>query len=410
MISCGGRPVDAVSEPADESDRYAVRVGCARQTSNWLEACAHVGWDPFDVKDTRIGRVCTSLHARGVRGPGWLFTQVEQRWPLTLRRWLGVQPRAYPKGIGLSCHAYAILHRVDPTGPWAQRCSRWLAWLRANPSPGYRTAWGYPFFWRSQIPIPALTPSGVVSTACGWAFLEAYRTWGRVEDRETAVLVAQTLVEALRRLPADVGFCFSYTPIDTMYVHNASLLTAAFLADVCEIEHHPEWEDLARGACLYTLSHQEPDGSFRYFGPPQPGWPQSMIDHFHTGFVLRCLKKLRRLLPERVPPSLSACYRHYVTHFFGADHAPQLWIGRRHPMDVHAVAEAALVAADFVDQDGQALERGLAAIKTGERLLGLGDGSYCAARGARPTREPIAYVRWGAAWMLLANARLAQVL
>jgi hypothetical protein len=385
-------------------------VDRARRTSDWLEARQHVGWDLFDVRDTWLGRACRGLQARGIRGPGWFFRQLEERRPLALRRILGVEPRAYPKGIGLSCQAYAVLQRINPLGPWAQRCSRWLAWLRANPSPGYRAAWGYPHFWRSEIPIPAQTPSGVVSTACGWAFVEAYRTWGRGEDHATAVLVAEILVSNLRRLPADVGFCFSYTPIDAMYCHNASLLTAAYLADVCAIEPRPEWEELARRACLYTLSHQEPDGSFRYFGPPHRGWRQSMIDHFHTGFVLRCLNKLRHLLPERVPAALSACYAHYVTNFFGPHHTPRLSIGRTYPVDVHSVAEAALVAADFADQDDDALARGLDALDTGERMLAMGDGSYQPACGAQPAREPIAYVRWGAAWMLLAHARLAAAL
>lgn len=397
-----------MSQASDDVEPVDRLVRRSRQTSDWLESRDHVGWDPFDVKDTWIGRVCTGLQARRIRGPGWLFRQFEERWPLTLRRLLRVAPRAYPKGIGLSCHAYAILQHVDPSGPWAQRCSRGLAWLRANPSPGYRAAWGYPFFWQSQIPIPAQTPSGVVSTACGWAFLEAYRVWGRAEDRETAVLVAETLADSLRRLPANEGFCFSYTPVDTMYCHNANLLTASYLADVCKIEPRPKWEELARGACRYTLSHQEADGSFRYFGPPQRGWHRSMIDHFHTGFVLRCLNRLRHLMPQRISSALSACYAHYITHFFGPDGAPRLWIGQRYPLDVHSVAEAALVAADFAELDRDALARGLAAVDSGAQRLGLADGSYLPARGSRPPREAIAYVRWGAAWMLLANARLAQ--
>ena len=391
------------------SERSDLLLARARRTSDWLEAREHRGWDRFDVRDTWPGRICRGLQARGVRGPGWIFARIEERWPSSLRRLLRVEPRAYPKGIGLSCQAYAVLQRLDRMGPWAERCSKWLAWLRANPSPGYRAAWGYPHYWRSEVPIPASTPSGVVSTSCGWAFLEAYRTWGRVEDRETAVSVAETLVSSLRRLPAETGFCFSYTPIDAMYCHNASLLTAAYLADLCAIEPRREWEDLARGACLYTLSHQERDGSFRYFGPPHKGWRRSMVDHFHTGFVLRCLRKLCRLLPERINPALSSCYDHYVEHFFGPNHLPRLWIGSEYPIDVHAVAEAALVAADFADGNDATLARGFDALEAGERLLALGDGSYRPTRDARP-RQAIAYVRWGAAWMLFAQARLAEAL
>jgi len=395
-------------ETSGDAARVDALLGRARRTSDWLEARQHVGWDPFDVRDTWLGRACRGLQARGVRGPGWLFRQLEERRPLTLRRILAVAPRAYPKGIGLSCQAYAVLQRIDPDAQWTQRCSQWLEWLRANPSPGWRAAWGYPHFWRSEIPIPAHTPSSVVSTACGWAFLEAHRTWGRAEDRETAVLVARTLVSNLRRLPAATGFCFSYTPIDAMYCHNASLLTAAYLADVCALEPHPEWEELARGACLYTLANQEPDGSFRYFGPPQQGWRRSMIDHFHTGFVLRCLNKLCHLLPERIAPALSACYDHYVTHFFGPANAPRLTVGDTYPVDIHTVAEAALVAAAFAAHDDDALARGLDALEIGERMLAMEDGGYQPARRDRPARQPIAYVRWGAAWMLLAHVRLAE--
>lgn len=396
-----------MSAPAPDREPLDGLLARARQTSDWLEARRHVGWDLFDVRDTWLGRLCRGLQARGVRGPGWIFRQLEERRPTTLRRLLRVAPRAYPKGIALSCQAYAILQRLDPCRDWAQRCAHWLDWLRANPSPGYRAAWGYPHFWRSELPIPAHTPSGVVSSACGWAFLEAYRTWGRREDLDSAVLVADTLIASLRRLPAECGFCFSYTPIDTMYCHNASLLTAAYLADVSLAAAHSDWDDLARDACRYTLAHQEPDGSFRYFGPPHPGWRHSIIDHFHTGFVLRCLLKLRRLMPERIIPALSACYAHYVTHFFGPHHRPLLSMGCAEPIDVHAVAEAALVAADFAEEDDDALGRGLDALAIAEATLAIGDGSYRPTARAKKGSQPIAYVRWGAAWMLLAQARLA---
>jgi hypothetical protein len=385
-----------------------VLVARARRTAAWLESRHHVGWDPFDVRDTWLGRPCRELQARGVPGPGWCFRQLEERRPVSLRRLLRVAPRVLPKGVGLSCQAYAVLQRIDPDGPWARRCSRWLAWLRDHPSRGYRAAWGYPFFWRSEIPIPAETPSGVVSTACGRAFLEAYRTWGRREDLQTAVLVAETLVASLRRLPAATGFCFSYTPIDAMYCHNASLLTAAYLADVCTVAPRAEWEDLARQACRYTLAHQEADGSFRYFGAPMRRWRRSMIDHFHTGFVLRCLHALRRLLPAQIDAALTACYAHYLTHFFGPDRAPRLFIGSARPVDVRSIAEAALVAAELATSDTDALARGRDTLDAGERVLGLPDGGYQPTRGRRPAPQPIAYVRWGAAWMLLAQARLAE--
>jgi hypothetical protein len=255
------------------------------------------------------------------------------------------------------------------------------------------------------IPLPAGTPTAVVSTACGWGFLEAYRTWGRREDLETALGVGEFLVASLRRLPAASGFCFSYTPIDSMYCHNASLLTAAYLADLALIEPRPEWEDLARGACLYTLSRQERDGSFLYFGSPQKNWQHSFIDHFHTGFVLRSLRKLKRLLPDQIAAALASCYSHYLRSFFAEDQTPRLF-ARRHPVDVRSVAEAALVAADFAAEDETALARAINALDVGERKLALGDGSYRSE--SIPSFETIAHVRWGVAWMLLAQARVAE--
>lgn len=88
-----------MSETSGDIERFDALVGRARQTADWLESRQHVGWDPFDVRDTWLGRPCAALQARGVRGPGWLFRQLEERRPTTLRRMLRVAPRAYPKGI-----------------------------------------------------------------------------------------------------------------------------------------------------------------------------------------------------------------------------------------------------------------------------------------------------------------------
>jgi hypothetical protein len=374
----------------------------------WISDHGWAGYDPYDIRgqDWYVALFGTqNALFRRVRGA---LALLEYRMPpLGLRRVLRIRKEINAKGMGLFASAYLTQGVATGDPAHYQKAEETLAWLADNQSRGYPgVSWGYPFHWQSRVFLPRGTPSSVVTATVGDAWLQHYEV--TQSPRSLALLegIADFFQSALNRPVEDEErLCFSYTPLDQFKVHNASLFAAAFLARFGALSGNADLKRLALKAVRYTLSEQNKDGSFYYWGSE----PATIIDHYHTGFVLRHLDTVRRVLSaDFIEAPLSRGYNFYVNQLFTTAGIPKFTPDNIYPVDIHSCAEALLCICQLGPRLG-GLERLRPVFEYIQEKMLSPDGWYFAALHEKNEREfpvRVPYMRWGQAWMLLALARL----
>ena len=99
-------------------------------------------------------------------------------------------------------------------------------------------------------------------------------------------------------------------------------------------------------AVNYALSEQNKDGSICYWGKDQDN--QCHIDHYHSGFEIRCLYSIWKCTREkRIYRAVEWYYRFYLTNLFEDKTIPKLTPQNKYPINIHACAEALLCNASL---------------------------------------------------------------
>lgn len=388
-----------------EQHQLARLEGHIDALARYVEQRSWIGYDPYDLKAhplylRLIRRRLTAVPAKAAVN---LF-------PLALRRLLRVHPLPHAKAMALFAEAY--LNRFDQTGDSSYRrlAEDRLRWLRQNHTPGFSgLAWGLPFNFQGRDWVAAGTPSVVITTIAANSFLHAWQSLGNSTWLDAAVSACHFLATDIPRYQAkDGGLCFSKMTGVQWNVHNANLMVAATLAKVGQAAGRSEWESLVEQAARYTLSAQRDDGSWYYWGPPNPS--MRWIDHYHTGFVLRALDDLRAATGwTRLDLPLEQGYQFYTQRLFDSDNAPRLTDKSRYPIDIHSCAEAIWCLSQLSGQFDDALERALNVTQWTLNKMRHPDG-YFYYRQYRWGLIKIPYMRWGQAWMFASLTHLQKTL
>ena len=200
-------------------------------------------------------------------------------------------------------------------------------------------AWGYNFPWQNRFQLlPANAPTLVNTSFAGCALLDYFEYSGVEEALAVAQSIPEFILKDLNRLTPDKShLCFSYTPFDTNFVHNANLLGARFLARLATRHGREELVPYALDAARYCVSRQLADGSWRYAERREQRW----IDSFHTGFNLEAL---RDVVDWGLAPEFRDAFRKgvefYADRFFQEDGLPKYYADRVYLVDIHSPAEA----------------------------------------------------------------------
>jgi len=324
----------------------------------WVDGHGLRGYDPFDIK--QHGLLRWAQQYRPLRRGTTLACDL---FPVAARRLLGVAPTENPKAYALV--ALGKLRYAELTGDGAYRDAAraaldWLAGAGTPDVPGL--AWGYPFDVTARgLHTPKGTPVGVVCAVAGEAFLRAAEATGDAALLDRARDVGRYLAEGLPFLEqADGTGCFAYAATDGRRVHNANLLVAAFLRRLGAVTGEAIGAEKAARAEAFTLGRQREDGAWPYGeADPEPfeAGLMRLVDHHHTGFVLRALHDIDRAHPESaVKDTLKKGVRFYRT-LFTSSGCPLTEAGR-YPVDIHACAEGILcpsvLMADFPAMRGVA--------------------------------------------------------
>ncbi|RPJ26963.1 MAG: hypothetical protein EHM35_14530, partial [Planctomycetaceae bacterium] len=250
----------------------------------FVETADYAGYDPYDALNSPLLRRL-SARSRWLR---LVCTQLLKKSPVNLRKMLLVEKGHNPKGLGLFLWGYARLSAVPERGEYRERIEYLLDLLQKLRSAGYAgPCWGYNFGWQNwKTWTPAFTPTIVNSAFIGHALLDSYLLGGVDRALDMAMGIKDFICRNLARHEEQDRLCFSYTPVNELYVHNANLLGASLLIRLYRISGDSMLEELALASLRYGLYYQRHDGAWYYGQGPRMDY----VDSFHTGFTLQALQ------------------------------------------------------------------------------------------------------------------------
>lgn len=307
----------------------------AGRLGDYAEKYSYAGYDPYDMLNSPLTKLLT-LNTRLGR---IALTQFGRRSPVNLRPLLGVKRGVNPKALALFLEGYAKLHKADPQQIYLDRMDKltgMISELRSENVSG--SAWGYNFPWQNRFQcLKRYTPTIVNSAFAGHALLDCYEISRNGLALSMAQSVPDFMLKDLKRKYVGDTFCFSYTPEDNNFVHNANMLGASLLARLAVDYDRPELLEPALASLKYSMDCQHEDGSWVYAETAAQSW----IDSFHTGFNLEAL---RRFLELGLVPEYKEQYRKgvefYAQNFFLEDGTPKYYHNKLYLVDIHAPAEA----------------------------------------------------------------------
>lgn len=370
--------------------------------SRWLIDYGWDGYDPYDIEDFIMnlesqGQKISSGEKKTIRAAG-------KEDPMGVRKKLNIPRKRIAKGLGLLTTGWARLYKVTGKDEYLREASKLAQWLMDNPSQGYANlCWGYPFDWQSVIFIPKHTPSAVVSTVVGDGLWELFSITRDEKYLEACASICRFITNDLNRDDmGNGGLCFSYTPIDDYHVHNANLFCGEFLARIGKELNNPEWLDLASRIADYAMAEQNPDGSIFYWGRVQNQNNPDHLDHYHTGFEIRCLFKLYQYLNSE---KIRNCYERYLDfyqrNFLDPSGLPKQNPKKSLPVNIHGAAECILLNSMLSPEHKKCLETADRALKWTIKHMQTKEGWF-AHLWSPNKRVEAPYLRWGQAWMLRA--------
>jgi len=372
----------------------------------WCRERDFAGYDPFDGLNSRLFQALPLKNSRLAR---LLWTQFCKRSPVNFRVLARVTPERNAKGIALFSLAALARYRTLQTKVAEIEARELLDDLKAMRLPGFSgAAWGYNFDWQGRAFFAARgTPTVVPTAFAARALLEAAEIFDSKEYLPLARSCCDFILNDLNRFSeAGDEACFSYSPLDHTRVFNASLLAGETLARVGRLCGEARLGDWAKRAARYVVRRQRKDGSWAYGADGYQSW----ADNFHTAFILSSLARIIdscESAREEFEPSLIRGYEFWRDSFFMSNGWPKYFPDRLYPADAHSAA-AAIVA--LVELRGLCPSGLQLADKIGEWTLDnlWNPSGYFYYQRRRWYTVRVPYMRWSAAWMAYALARLLE--
>lgn len=418
---------------ADESIRHHSDIAfgsyfmndlrCAYESlAKWCRAREFAGHDPFDGLNSRVFQATPLRHSRAAR---LVWTQAFKRSPVDLRALAGVPVERNSKGTSLFALAALADFRARRTKDAEREARALLDNLAAAQIGGWSgAAWGYNFDWQGRaFYAPKNTPTIVPTAFAARAFIEAAKAFDDKEYLKIARSACEFILRDLRRSheSGDAGdgeVCWSYTPLDTTRVFNASLLAAETLAGVAALTGEKDLREWAVRGARYVVRRQRADGSWAYGADGYQSW----ADNFHTAFILTSLSRIieasekaesgdganvNAVVRDEFVGAVRRGYEFWRASFFLADGWPKYYHDKLYPADAHSAgaAIAALVELQWLDSDALNLAEKIARWAI-DKLRDERGFFYYQRRRFYTVRTP--YMRWSQAWMLYALARLLE--
>ncbi len=362
---------------------------CIEAMLSYIESADYAGYDPYDALNSPLIR-------RIGKNNKWVrigAMQLNRLSPVNLRLLFGIRKGQNPKGVGLFLWGYSKLYALTKERRYLDRVGYILNILEHLQSRGYSGhCWGHNFDWQNRVMyVPKYTPTIVNSAFIGHALLDAYSLCRVSRALDMAIPIKDFILRDLNRRYEDDGLCFSYTPLDNNFVHNANLLGASLLIRLHRLCGNRLLEEAGLASLAYSLSHQRDDGAWSYAQTDLQGW----VDSFHTGFNLQALQYfIAEGYGFYCQKQYESGLEYYTGHFFLADGTPKYYDNRVFPIDIHSPCQAIVVLSDDLAGHHGLVDRILQWM-----LQHMFDPKgYFYFRKSRFLMNKIPYMRWSQAW------------
>lgn len=367
------------------------------------------GWDPYDGLNSKVFQALPffkkSAFCRLVEIQGF------KRCPFNLRKLFGV-PKGYnAKGIGLFLQGYCNLYhcvekevsleeQLGSKETLLTRINQLSQLLLSLQSKGYSGAcWGYNFDWQSKaFFLPKYTPTVVATSFVVEALLSAYEITKNKEYLDVAKSSACFILKDLNRIQKERGFMFSYSPLDSRAVYNATLLGTKTLALLYKYTDDEDYKNMARMSALAVCDVQNPDGSFPHSDQVGNTWR----DNFHTGFKLESLAYYQKYCKDdSFQSNINRGYLYWKNHFFNFETGLAKYYDETKQIDLIDLHCAAQAMATLYKTDNFINEMELATKVVSWPIENMQDKHqgyfYFQKNGNKIIKIP--YMRWPNGWM-----------
>ena len=355
------------------------------------------GYDPFDALNStlfeRIGgnRFATARIA-------WL--QLHKRSPVNLRRLVGVPKKRNPKGIALIILGLmqrckigsdsADLNEAILLGDWLlTQCVDRNIWKHC--------AWGYHFDWAARaFFVPRGKPNAITTCYVARALYELGHATGQSRFIEAAI-DAGRFIDGLYVCTLEFEY-YSYIPGETAFVHNASLWSAAVVAQTAMITGDEPMCDRALRVARQSASMQQQDGRWRYGTRGH----HAFVDGFHTGYNLEALDLIQKACKvQEFSNVIEKGLGYYKNNFFLPDGTVKYYNNCVWPLDTHSVAQAAVTLIKVSGTTDDLTLVNTLLIRAHESLYLIDKKRFVYQKGRWLTNR-INYLRWTQAWAFYA--------
>ena len=309
-------------------------------------------------------------------------------------------PKGYnTKGLSLFLTSYCNLYSLSNDKLYLEKINFIAEKLISLRSKNYpESCWGYNFDWQSRaFFLPKYTPTVVATSFVADSLFAAYEITKNTKYLNHALSSANFIKKRLNIAPASNGIIFSYSPLDSTRVYNASILGARLLAQAYYYTDNKEYFESSTQAVNYVISNQNFDGSWVYGELKIQKW----IDSFHTGFILECISDYMKFTNDnKFIDQLDKGMEYYLKNFFEENGAPKYYNNSLYPIDIHSPAQliTTLYKTNYFGKNKNLANKVVVwTIKNMQHKNG-----YFYYQKNRFFTSKIPYMRWSQAWMFYA--------
>lgn len=371
---------------------------------NWIEKNP-LSYDLLDIKNQKIFHQIIKLSQKSwfLKVATAPFIILSERKTNLLRKLFSVKKQEFAQSQTLIARAFFAQYKNTGNQDYLSKAINKLEWLIAHRSPKSKHfGWGQPYDWYSRMLIPAHTPRATVSTQVANTFLDAYEITKEKKYLDIVVDICHLFINDFNWDEDDQGdVCFSYTTCDHYHIHNANMLVSSVLIRTWAHTKNDKFKDFGLRSMAFTIKHQNQDGSWFYWAPPDK--VMGKIDNYHTGFVLESLEVNRKYLGSEFQfvEQMKLGLSYYIENLFDGP-IPKLTNKSKYPIDIQSCAQAIMTFAELKDFDNSLMRRAKDIAEWTISNMHDEDGFfyYRIFKNGKIDKTP--YIRWSESWMLRA--------
>jgi len=377
-----------------------------QRLDDWIIENDYKSYDLCDVKGTNLFLKSNALNTSKFKIGNFVAFPVNyllRNHSPILRKALNIEKNKYPQAQALIANSYLNLYRKNSDKTYLDKAKLLLDWIISNKTSGFENyCWGQPYDWYSRKVIEKHTPRTTVSSQVAAVFIDMFELTGEQKYLDITKSICDFYINDLNwNEDQDGDICFSYTTVDNYHIHNANMLAAAILIRTWKHTQISEYKDFGVKAINFTLKHQNEDGSWFYWAPPDR--VIGKIDHYHTGFVLESLYEILNIVDsDDIEKSFLKGLQYYDNNLFTSDLVPKYTNEKLYPIDIQSLAQSiityAVVSGKFHEYNDKALK---IMTWTVENMYDS-DGYFYYRIYKNGNIDKTPYIRWAESWMLRA--------